>query len=165
MSSAIRRLMLTLACTTLLGSAADVALAAPAAERTGSPDRSTEQRGARIASTALEYVGYPYRWGGASPASGFDCSGFVVFVYETVGVRLPHDQAGQLASGRRIDPDELQPGDVLIFQNTYRAGLSHSGIYVGNGAFVHAADERQGVTLTPLWSGYWGERLYAAVRP
>lgn len=160
-----RRLVVTLAGAALLGPLAGVAHAAASDSAAAPRERSAEQRGARITSIALQYVGYPYRWGGASPLSGFDCSGFVMFVYGSVGVQLPHDQAGQLASGRLVSAEELLPGDLLIFQNTYRAGLSHSGIYIGDGAFVHAADERRGVTISPLWDGYWGERYYAAVRP
>jgi cell wall-associated NlpC family hydrolase len=119
--------------------------------------------GLDLATFAEQYVGSPYRWGGASPA-GFDCTGFVMWVYSQFGVALPHNEAGQLASGDRVSADELQPGDVLVFANTYRAGLSHTGIYVGNGEFVHAADERHGVTVSALWDSYWGPRLVGATR-
>jgi len=119
--------------------------------------------GLDLATFAEQYVGSPYRWGGASPA-GFDCTGFVMWVYSQFGVSLPHNEAGQLASGDRISADDLQPGDVLVFANTYRAGLSHTGIYVGNGEFVHAADERHGVTVSALWDGYWATRLVGAAR-
>jgi cell wall-associated NlpC family hydrolase len=116
-----------------------------------------------VAHLAEQYVGSPYRWGGTSPA-GFDCTGFVMWVYSQFGVSLPHDEAGQLASGRTVSTDSLQPGDVVIFANTYKSGLSHSGIYVGDGEFVHAADERHGVVLSPLWDDYWGPRLVGATR-
>jgi len=104
---------------------------APAdSERALSRERRREtQRGEAIARTALEYVGYPYRWGGRSPDGGFDCSGFTMFVYSTVGLELPRDLGGQLESGRWIEQDELIPGDLLIFANTYRRGVSHSAVY------------------------------------
>ena len=119
--------------------------------------------GLQVANLAEQYVGSPYRWGGTSPA-GFDCTGFVMWLYGQFGVDLPHNEAGQLASGTRVSPDELQPGDILVFANTYRGGLSHVGVYVGDGQFVHAADERHGVTVSNLWDGYWAPRLVGATR-
>ena len=129
------------------------------------PDPSLSHgRGERAAATALRYVGAPYRWGGASPA-GFDCSGFVSFVYGTLGVTLPRDVLGQLTAGRRVTIDGLLPGDVLVFQDTYRPGPSHVGIYLSDGRFVHAADERQGVTVSSISDGNWRSHLYGASRP
>jgi cell wall-associated NlpC family hydrolase len=122
------------------------------------------RRGDQAVATALRYVGAPYRWGGMSPA-GFDCSGFVSFVYSTLGITLPRDVPGQLAAGLRVAIDGLLPGDVLVFQNTYRPGLSHVGIYLGDGRFVHAADERQGVTINAISDGKWNSHLYGASRP
>jgi cell wall-associated NlpC family hydrolase len=119
--------------------------------------------GDQVATLAREYSGSRYVWGGTSPA-GFDCTGFVQFVYSQFGIDLPHNEAGQLASGPRVGADELAPGDVLVFANTYRAGLSHVGIYLGDGQFVHAVDERHGVTVSNLWDGYWSPRLVGASR-
>jgi cell wall-associated NlpC family hydrolase len=119
--------------------------------------------GSQVADLAQQYVGSAYRWGGSSPA-GFDCTGFVMWVYSQFGVALPHNEAGQLASGPRIGAADLQPGDVLVFANTYRRGLSHVGIYVGDGRFVHAIDERHGVQLSDLWDGYWMPRFVGASR-
>ena len=120
--------------------------------------------GAEVADLAQQYVGSPYRWGGISP-SGFDCTGFVLWVYSQFGVGLPHNEAGQLASGDRVGADDLQPGDILVFANTYRRGLSHVGIYLGDGRFVHAVDESHGVLVSNLWDSYWGPRFVAASRP
>jgi cell wall-associated NlpC family hydrolase len=122
-----------------------------------------EPGGADVADFALRYVGSPYRWGGASPA-GFDCTGFVMWVYSQFGVALPHNEAGQLGAGQQVDSNSLQPGDVLVFANTYRRGLSHVGIYLGGGQFVHAVDERHGVLISQLWDGYWGPRFVGASR-
>jgi cell wall-associated NlpC family hydrolase len=116
-----------------------------------------------VADLAEQYVGSRYVWGGASPA-GFDCTGFVMWVFGQFGVPLPRNEAGQLASGDRVGADDLQPGDVLVFANTYRRGLSHVGIYVGDGRFVHAADERHGVLVSNLWDSYWGPRFVGATR-
>jgi len=120
--------------------------------------------GGDVADLARQYVGSRYVWGGSSPA-GFDCTGFVMWVFGQFGVTLPHNEAGQLASGASIDADDLQPGDVLVFANTYRRGLSHVGIYLGGGQFVHAADEAHGVQINTLWDGYWGPRFVGASRP
>jgi cell wall-associated NlpC family hydrolase len=118
----------------------------------------------QVATTAVRFLGYPYRWGGASPA-GFDCAGFVAYVYGSEGVRLPSSLGGQLASGRRVAADELRAGDLVFFANTYMPGLSHVGIYVGSGRFVHAADEAHGVVTSSLWDHYWAPRYYGASRP
>lgn len=119
--------------------------------------------GSEVADLAQQYVGSPYRWGGTSPA-GFDCTGFVMWVYGQFGVSMPHNEAGQLASGARVDANDLQPGDVLVFANTYRRGLSHVGIYLGDGRFVHAIDEAHGVQVSALWDSYWAARFVGASR-
>ncbi|HEX8968062.1 MAG TPA: NlpC/P60 family protein, partial [Chloroflexota bacterium] len=123
----------------------------------------TRPPGADVADLAEQYVGSPYRWGGSSP-NGFDCTGFVMWVYSQFGISMPHNEAGQLASGAPVGTDDLQPGDVLVFANTYRRGLSHVGIYVGDGRFVHAADESHGVMVSNLWDSYWAVRLVGASR-
>ena len=151
----IRCAVVLCACAALLAVSASVALADPPGP---DPDPGTE-----VANFAQQYVGSRYRWGGASPA-GFDCTGFVMFVFGQFGVTLPHNEAGQLAAGNQIAAADLQPGDVLVFANTYRRGLSHVGIYVGDGQFVHAADERHGVLVSNLWDSYWGPRLVGASR-
>jgi cell wall-associated NlpC family hydrolase len=131
----------------------------------GSSIASAEEStpGNQVAEVAQEQVGARYRWGGMSPA-GFDCTGFVKWVYSQFGVDLPRNEAGQLASGARVGAEELEPGDVLVFANTYRRGLSHVGIYLGEGRFVHAVDERHGVTVSNLWDGYWAPRFVGASR-
>jgi cell wall-associated NlpC family hydrolase len=153
-ASKIRHIVVCCAVVAVLLSGASVASAAPDA---------TVTPGAQVADLAQQYIGSRYRWGGTSPA-GFDCTGFVMYVFGQFGVSMPHNEAGQLASGDRVSADELQPGDVLVFANTYRAGLSHVGIYIGEGQFVHAVDERHGVMINNLWDGYWGPRFVAASR-
>ena len=117
-----------------------------------------------IVSTAMVYVGYRYRYGGTTP-SGFDCSGFVYYVLNKSGVRMSRNMEAQLASGPRVSTKDLQPGDLVFFSNTYKRGLSHAGIYIGNGRFIHAENESTGVRVSDLWSAYWSAHYTAAVRP
>lgn len=152
-ASKIRRLAVCCAVLAALSSSASIASAAPA----------NAEPGAQVADLAQQFVGSRYIWGGASP-SGFDCTGFVMYVLGQFGVSLPHSEAGQLAAGERVSVDELQPGDVLVFANTYRRGLSHAGIYIGDGQFVHAVDERHGVQINNLWDAYWAPRFAGASR-
>jgi cell wall-associated NlpC family hydrolase len=120
--------------------------------------------GDTIVAFALQYVGYPYVWAGNTPA-GFDCSGFTQFVMlNTVGVDIGHGIGGQPGAGAWVDTDALLPGDLVFFQNTYQPGLSHAGIYIGDGLFVHAENEGTGVVITALWSDYYGPRYWGAVR-
>jgi cell wall-associated NlpC family hydrolase len=129
------------------------------------PGIATERaRGEQVGAAALKQVGAPYRWSGITPA-GFDCSGLVAFVYETVGITLPRDVIGQVATGRRVEPSTLLPGDILVFRDTYKPGPSHTGIALGDGRFVHAADERRGVIISALSDHHWGPRLHSARRP
>jgi cell wall-associated NlpC family hydrolase len=120
--------------------------------------------GIQVADLAQAYVGSRYAWGGSSPA-GFDCTGFVMWVFGQFNVPLPHNEAGQLGSGAAVSPENLQPGDVVVFANTYRRGLSHVGIYLGGGQFVHAVNETHGVMVNNLWDDYWGPRFVGARRP
>jgi cell wall-associated NlpC family hydrolase len=154
----VRRLVVCCACVAALFGA-KVTTAAPAS----APPASPAAAGLQVADLAQQYVGSRYKWGGSSPA-GFDCTGFVMWIFGQFGVSLPHNEAGQLASGDRVNAEELQPGDVLVFANTYRRGLSHVGIYLGEGRFVHAVDERHGVLVSNLWDSYWGPRFVGASR-
>jgi peptidoglycan DL-endopeptidase CwlO len=148
---------------TLIAMSSGVASAAPATPALAVVPVEPAPGGADVADLAAHYVGSPYRWGGASPA-GFDCTGFVMWVFSQFGVSLPHNEAGQLGAGQHVGADDLQPGDVLVFANTYRRGLSHVGIYLGGGQFVHAVDERHGVLVSHLWDAYWASRFVAASR-
>lgn len=114
---------------------------------------------------AEQFLGDRYVWGGHGPG-GFDCTGFTWYVYKQAGVALPvHDLAGQLAAGRPVARDQIGPGDLVFFQNTYKPGLSHVGIALGDGRFIHAASEEYGVTISRLDESYWSQRYYAASRP
>ncbi len=116
-----------------------------------------------VVQNALKFAGYPYVWGGSSP-SGFDCSGFVWYVHKISGHNISRGLWGQLNGGPRISRDNLQPGDTVFFANTYMPGLSHNGIYIGGGRFIHAADERSGVKISSLSEAYWASRYIGAAR-
>jgi uncharacterized protein YraI len=121
--------------------------------------------GAAIVNEALRYVGLPYVWGGTTPA-GFDCSGFTWYVLNNIlgSGAVSRSLDVQAVSGYYVSQAELIPGDLVFFQNTYTWGLSHVGIYIGGGQFVHAGSERTGVLINDLQDSYWGPRYYSARR-
>jgi cell wall-associated NlpC family hydrolase len=116
-----------------------------------------------IVANAMKLLGAPYVWGGASP-SGFDCSGFVWYVARQSGKTTARSSGGQYNSGSHPARNELKPGDLVFFQNTYASGISHNGIYIGNDQFVHAATEKAGVTVSSLSAQYWASHWYGATR-
>jgi len=109
---------------------------------------------------ALAYVGTPYRWGGTSPRTGFDCSGYVQYVFASVGVRLPRTADVQFSGGQPIDGDP-RPGDLVFFQ-TYDYGPSHVGIYLGQGWFVQ--EIAPNVHLSNFNASYFRSRYIGARR-
>lgn len=114
---------------------------------TSSPS-ATYATGQEVADFAQQYVGYSYKWGGSSPETGFDCSGFVYYVYQQFGYELNRTAADQASNGTHVEPDALEPGDVLCFyKGSY---IGHSGIYVGDGNYVHSQDSATGVVVSPL---------------
>ncbi|MDP2727368.1 MAG: C40 family peptidase, partial [Dehalococcoidia bacterium] len=128
--------------------------------------QSTSRGGVRntAADIGMQYVGYRYVWGGTSPQTGFDSSGFLFYVYKSLGTPIPRDYWGMMAQGTPVSLNQLQPGDLVFFVNTYTSGLSHGGIYIGNGQFVHAVDERRGVKVDSIWADYYISRFYGARR-
>ncbi|CAN5789224.1 C40 family peptidase [soil metagenome] len=124
----------------------------------------TNSVGDAIVAEGLRYVGLPYVWGGTTPA-GFDCSGYTSYVLNNIlDTSVSRSLEVQAVSGTYVDRGSLQPGDLVFFQNTYKWGLSHSGIYIGNNQFVHAGSERTGVLISGMDESYWGERYYTARR-
>jgi len=115
-----------------------------------SETKTSPSRSQRAVAIAKKHLGARYRWGGASPA-GFDCSGFVMYVYGNVGVGLPHNAAKQYRYGALVTRERLEPGDVVFFD-----GLHHNGIYIGGGRFIHARRDGGGVMISGLGeSWYW----------
>lgn len=118
---------------------------------------------ALIIQKASQYIGTPYRYGGEGPG-GFDCSGFVKYIYGNFGVTLPHSAAAQAAIGQAVTRDELNPGD-LVFFCCGRGGIDHVGIYCGSDKFIHSSSPRSGgVIFSSLSEGYYARTYYSATR-
>jgi peptidoglycan DL-endopeptidase CwlO len=109
-----------------------------------------------VVGIAMQYLGVPYVYGGASP-SGFDCSGFVMYVYAQIGVSLPHNAAAQYGYGMPVSQDQLQPGDLVFFN-----GLGHVGIYIGGGQMIHAPHTGDVVKISSLTG--WYSSTYVGAR-
>ena len=114
-----------------------------------------------IITTARKYIGVPYVWGGSTP-KGFDCSGFVQYVFNAHGISLPRTSKQQYAVGSWVSKSNLQPGD-LVFFDTSGSGISHLGIYIGDNQFIHASSSK-GVIISSLSNTYWAPRYYGARR-
>jgi uncharacterized protein YgiM (DUF1202 family) len=128
----------------------------------GSDPGSSE--GSAMVDYAMQYLGYPYVWATHGPDT-FDCSGFTYWVaLHVLGTDISAGTWPQSVAGRPVAYGELQPGDLVFFQNTYRAGISHVGIYIGDGLFVHAENEGTGVVITSIYSDYYASHYWGAVR-
>lgn len=119
------------------------------------------EKAQKVIAYSKKFMGIRYRFGGTS-TSGFDCSGFTMFVFKELGVRLPHSATAQAKMGTAISRSELKPGDLVFFQ-TYKKGISHVGIYVGNNNFIEASSKK-GISITSLSSSYYTSRYLGAVR-
>ena len=119
--------------------------------------------GAQILAEAQKYLGIPYVYGGASPA-GFDCSGFVYYVLKQFGYSPYRTPADQYKMGTYVAKTDLKVGDIVFFAGTYGSGISHVGIYAGNGQFIHSPNSRSTVSYSDLTSGYWANHYYGARR-
>ena len=113
-------------------------------------------RYSHVVGIALQYLGVPYVWGGSSPSTGFDCSGFIMYVFAQVGVSLPHHAASQYSYGTPVPFDQIAAGDLVFF-----SGLGHAGIAIGGGQFVHAPHTGDVVRISSLsdrWGSFVGAR-------
>lgn len=132
---------------------------ASAAKQTDRPEKKS--KGEMITVTAEKYKGVPYKFGGTSP-KGFDCSGFVMYVFDQHGIKLPRTADKQFEKGKFVLHKDLKAGD-LVFFSTYEKGASHCGIYMGKNNFIHASSSR-GVMISALSEKYWQDRYLGARR-
>jgi peptidoglycan DL-endopeptidase CwlO len=126
------------------------------------PDAKAQTTREKIVSIAKKYQGVNYKWGGVSPSTGFDCSGYTQFVFKEAGLKLPRTADDQFAQGKAISVSKLQPGDLVFYKNTYpSSGITHVGIYIGNNEFIGATSS-YGIKVNPLNHVYWSKYYYAA---
>ena len=126
--------------------------------------QSVSNKASDLVVTAMGFLGVPYRRGGNTAESGFDCSGFVKAMYQqTVGLILPRKAEQQAASTEKIQRGDLQPGD-LVFFNTMRRAFSHVGIYIGEGKFIHSPKPGAQVRVENMGVDYWNHRFDGARR-
>lgn len=131
------------------------------------PEEEAESACASLQQEIVDYacslIGCRYVYGGTSPSGGFDCSGFTMYVYGQFGYSLPHASSSQGGYGTPVAKDDLQMGDMILFSNG--GPISHVGIYIGDGKFVHASSSRTGyVVVSGLSESYWVSRYYGARR-
>ncbi len=135
---------------------------APASTPKATATSTTSGTASKIIATAKNYLGVPYVWGGSSP-SGFDCSGFIHYVYNKHGISLPRVSADQYKAGTSVSKSNLRPGDLIFFE-TYKPGPSHVGIYLGNNQFIHASSGAKKVMISDLTSSYYTSHYIGARR-
>ena len=122
-------------------------------------------RGQAVAQEALKHLGVKYVYGGTTPA-GWDCSGLVQYVYkQATGITLPRSTVQQSLVGTPVRADQIRAGDIVFFVDTAGPGISHDGIALGDGRFVHAASERSGTIISNLNDIYWSTHFAGARRP
>ena len=121
----------------------------------GTPTAGTAPSATAIVATAEQYLGYPYAYVGDDPSTGFSCIGFVHFVFAQHGVYVPEDLSKAYASAPPVAQADLQPGDLVFFQNTVWTGISHVDLYVGDGKMIGADTFQTGVQWDALGDAYW----------
>lgn len=139
------------------------ALSGSSSANASSGSTGSSASGSQILAEAQKYLGVPYVYGGASP-SGFDCSGFVYYVLKQSGFSPSRTLNILYQMGSSVKKADLKAGDIVFFANTYGSGLSHVGIYAGNGEFIHAPNSRSTVSYSDLTCGYWANHYYGARR-
>lgn len=128
------------------------------------PEVPQSTGGQAMVDFAMQYLGYPYVWAGKTPDTGFDCSGFTRWiVLNTLGYDIGGGVPGQTDFGTSVAWGDWQPGDLIFFADTYEPGLSHVGLYIGNGQIIHAENPGTGVVISDITTGYYAEH-YAGAR-
>lgn len=125
---------------------------------------TTGTTGTAVVEYAKQYLGYKYVSGGTSPSTGFDCSGFTTYVYKHFGISLNRSSKDQIKNGVAVERSNLQPGDIVVFNNSANTAIGHVGIYIGGDNFIHAANPKEGVRITSLSSSYYKTRYVGARR-
>ncbi len=125
---------------------------------------SNSSAGSNVVSYAKQYIGYSYTLGGTKPSTGFDCSGFVYYVFNSCGYSLSRSCQVQAKSGSAVSRQNLVAGDLVFFNNGSGGSIGHVGIYIGGGQFVHAENSRTGVRTDTINSGYYNKYYYSARR-
>jgi uncharacterized protein YgiM (DUF1202 family) len=135
----------------------------PAAGGVYGASASSSGLGSEIVQAAMGYLGSPYRHGCSGEGGAFDCSGFTSYLYRQRGIDISRSVVQQFRQGTPVSQSELAPGDCVFFGNTYRSGISHVGVYIGDGQFIHASNPRSGVKIDALDSSYYAPK-YAGAR-
>ena len=150
--SIIRALLLAAACALLLTGCGTM--------QVSTPDPSP--KGGTIVNTARTQLGKSYRYGGASPRQGFDCSGLVYWAYQTNGIKVPRNTQKQASAGYPVKRSQAAPGDILVF----RTGIMslHTGLYAGNNTFIHSPSRGKRVRMESMDAAYWRKKLVAVRR-
>ncbi len=136
-----------------------------AAKKQGKAYKLTYTQKEKLIEYAKYFKGGKYIWGGTTP-EGFDCSGYVQYLYGKHHIRLPRTAYAQSKKGIEIDRQHLQKGDLLFFLTDKSRGIpvTHVGIYLGNGKFIHAASKKQGIIISPLFTGHYADKFVKATR-
>jgi cell wall-associated NlpC family hydrolase len=144
---------------------ADPAALVTSQAETGPVDEASRLRQALVA-LAMQLRDVRYVRGGHSPATGFDCSGFVRYVFaHAIGLRLPANSARQFLAGAKVKRGDMQPGDLVFFHTRGKKRISHVGIYLDNGRFIHSPSAGKSVEVSSLDEAYWSKRFAGARRP
>ena len=125
---------------------------------------SSSTSGNNIVAYAKKYMGYKYVSGGSSPSTGFDCSGFTSYVYKQCGINISRSSSAQASNGTAVSKSNLQPGDLVIFNNRANTSIGHVGIYIGGNTFIHAGNSGTGVITTSLSDSYYSARYVTGRR-
>jgi len=129
----------------------------------GGPARYGKLSGPNVVKTARSQIGAPYKYGGASPNTGFDCSGLIQWSYNQYGVKVPRRASEQAKAGKAVKKSELRHGDIVVFRISGRSGI-HTGMYSGDGRFIHSPSAGKKIREDSLNTDYWKRRYVSARR-
>ena len=127
------------------------------------PVRYGKLSGSAVVATARSQLGRPYKYGGATPQSGFDCSGLIQWSYKQYGVSVPRRAADQAKTGKVVKKSQLKQGDIVVFRISSRSGI-HTGIYSGNGKFIHSPSSGKRIREDSMSDDYWKKRYVSGRR-